>query len=187
MSHQLVIEQPNQTVITLIHETPVISYVVSDKTGRVISYAQDGQLYVWDLQSSELLAKHNALDDFYVTNDGQWLLMSEMIDYGNGQDQSIYIAYIGNEQPVNSVDSWCIHSYICDGIDMWFTDDGTLWTEGEYNKEVSSPGNHIYDRKQYHLQYREGGCVDLELLKTMPTDYENYPADDGFLVFESVT
>lgn len=167
------------------HDVDISGYLIAEDTNRLIAYSSDAkQVYIWDKTTAQLLTQHNLEDSFQVSKDGQWLITREMIDYGNGQEEFLYIYYIGQEGKISQpMQFTMIQSWICYGIDVWFDAAGTLWTDGEYNDEASKPGKYIYDCKQYALSHDGEGNVQLTLLQVFPSPEEVLePEDNGLLV-----
>lgn len=181
----LKVQQADGSCLNLEHEADVSSYVLSYEGNRLVSYAsQTAKLYVWDMNTATLLNTYRAEDYFLVSKDGQWLIIRELIDYGNGQEEFFYMFYIGQEGKISDPSQFeVLQSWVCYAIDLWIAKDGTLWTDGEYNNEASKPGHYIYDCSQYCLSHDGEGCAQLEQLQAFPSPNDVVePEDNGFLV-----
>ena len=142
------------------HTAPVHSYIVCGPSGRVLS-EDDSQLHLWDGETGACLAIYPAQDYYLTSTDGSWLVTGKIEDYGNSQEEYLWVYHIGTKAPVSAPDQAAIvSSAICDGIECWFSGDcQELWTDGELGHSEG------HKRRQYKLRVRDGQ-VSIELIAT---------------------
>lgn len=142
------------------HQAPVHSYIACHSNGCIVS-EDDSQLHLWDRETGACLARYPAQDYYLASADGSWLVTGKIEDYGNSQEEYIWVYHIGTKAPVSTPDQAAIvSSTICDGIECWFSGDcQELWTDGELGHSEG------HKRRQYKLAVRDGH-VSIELIAT---------------------